>query len=445
MKSELSYFEIIYEITEYFTKHYDVQENMIFEVIKSGSWEVALKMDGQENVEKRKASTHTIEQAMQRFKNKGTHKDYTDLIEYILLSFPHIGIHDSDIENTRRALRKIVRGHIHDGDTAATEKEDGHDCRVDNDPENETDTDPYAFDSKKYKIPSDKLLIGRNVYGGIFLGRFPYILEHFGNSGANELLKEMIKNGYGGPRMLREINRSAKYRLKDLCIFNKTFIDLFGEDDFYSMMKDSAKRRGIVGVFIKWAGTPKLAIQKGPEYWSKFYDFGIMESKIVEDGCGIIWLKDSRVNSLFCASITHYFRGVGEAIGYKLKVEHTKCVFKGDNICEWELIWCNDEPRLSIMEDIIDQDRGSTITGDRLSGPELYKLTISELDLYVGGILAKGVTDMALNKVGASEDYVTVDDMRKAIKVHIAPTLPSFLSPEKVEECINRIEKKICS
>ena len=324
MTSEtMPYFEIITEMTEYLMEHYEVQENMIFELIKRGSWEIALKKDGDDEIELRKTSTYKIDQAMQLFKNQGTYEDYIKLIDYIIMSFPHIGINDSE-KKAKAALIKIIRKHTDHGDALTTAN---------------SDYDHTSSHDASSKIPSNAILTGKNVYGGLFLARFPYVIEHFGSPGMDNLLKEMINNGYKGPKTIKEINRSVKYPLKNLCIYNKAFFDLYGEEHFKNMMADSAKRKGIVAVFVKWAGTPEMITKKAPEYWTKFYDFGSLESRLKEDGRGIIRLLDGRVNLLFCKSLTSYFEGVGKAIGYELDVKHTMCIFKGNDYCEWDISW----------------------------------------------------------------------------------------------------------
>ena len=430
----MPYFEIITEMTEYLTNHYDVQENMIFELIKSGSWEIALKKGGHDEIELRKTSTYTIDQAMQLFKNHGTYEDYKELIDYIIMAFPHIGIHDLEKEKTKIALMKIIRKHMHHGDIATT------------------------VGSGDIQVTDNGTLTGKNVYGGVFLAHLPYIMTHFGRSGANDLMKKMIKNGYKGPTTIREINRSAKYPIQYLCIYNKTFIDLFGEEHFEKMARNSAKRKGVVGVFVRWAGTPRVVIKKSPEYWQKFCDFGRLESKLEEEGRGILRLFDGRVDSLFCKYLTNYFTGVGEAINYEVAVRHTKCVFEGSDYCEWEISWGKNkyqteititrhteepESRPSMEKDEVIPAEKSFTGGGALTPNEIYNIAVSEIELHLGDILAIGITNLALQKVSTSEDYVTESEMLKAINVHIAPTLLSFMHPGKAEECASQIERRV--
>ena len=74
---------------------------------------------------------------------------------------------------------------------------------------------------------------------------------------------------------------------------------------------------------------------------------------------------------------------------------------------------------------------------------EIFNIVVSELEDHLGDILAKGITKKALEKVGSSEDEVDEVDMKKAIEVHIKPTLPAFMFPENASECLRVIEKRI--
>jgi hypothetical protein len=179
----------------------------------------------------------------------------------------------------------------------------------------------------------------KHVYGGVFHGRLHYIKKHFGTTGLNDLFKDMVKNGYDGPRSIKEIKLSEKYPVRYICLYNRSFVNLFGEEHLSKMARDSARRTGILGYALKWAGTPELLFRKAPEYWLKFYDFGRLESEIVGDGKGVIKLTDCRVDPTFCETMTHYFTGVGEAIGSEFEVEHTRCVFTGSEHCEWNVRW----------------------------------------------------------------------------------------------------------
>ena len=435
MKNEtIPYFDVITEMAEYLQEHYDISENSIFELIKLTSWKIALKKEGHDEDKLGKATKYTIDQGMQRFKRKGTFEDYVELIGYVVKSLPQTGIHHDEKEITRKALLKIVRKHMHHGVVVTT------------------------ADSGDIQVTDNGTLTGKNVYGGVFLAQLPYIREHFGKSGANDLMKEMIKNGYKGPTTIREVNRSVKYPIVYLCIYNKAFIDLFGEEHFEKMARNSAKKKGIVGVFVRWAGTPRVVIKKSPEYWQKFCDFGRLEPKLKEEDRGVLRLLNGRVNSLFCKYLTNYFMGVGEAINYEVAVRHTKCVFEGSDCCEWEISWGNNKYKTEVTTPKHTEDPGSRLSMEKgevipvdksftgkgaLTSNEIYNLVVSELEGYLGDILALGITKKALQKVGTSEDYVTVSEMKKALKAHIAPSLQSFMFPDKAEECVRAIENKI--
>ncbi len=447
MKNEtIPYFDVITEIVEYFKEHYDTSEDSIFELIKTASWKIALKKEGHDENKIEKVEKYTIDQGMQRFKRKGTFEDYVELIDYVITGLPQIGIHHDERDIIRKALLKVVRKHMHhEFVVTAADSDDVQVFDTSPEPESESlDTSPPP-DASSYKIPHKSMLVGRNVYGGLFLARFPYVMEHFGSPGANKLLKEMINNGYEGPRTIKEINRSAKYPLKNLCVYNKAFVDLYGEKHFNKMIGDSTKRKGIVGVFVKWAGTPEMVIKKAPEYWKKFYDFGRLESRLKEDGKGIVRLLDGRVNSSFCNSLTNYYKGIGKVIGYELRVEQTTCVFKGSDYCEWEITWGGAKHKTDATTAKVEEERGpeSPMEKKVMTPNDIFNIVVSELEGHIGDILALGITKKALQKVGISKDYVSEVEMKSALNIHIEPALYAFMSPDKAKECVRTIEKKI--
>lgn len=74
---------------------------------------------------------------------------------------------------------------------------------------------------------------------------------------------------------------------------------------------------------------------------------------------------------------------------------------------------------------------------------QIFDTAVAELERYVGGILARGMSKKALQRVGAAEDSVSVEMMLKALDIHIKPHLNAFMSPEKAKEVVRTIENKI--
>ncbi len=180
----------------------------------------------------------------------------------------------------------------------------------------------------------------RHVYGGVFIARLDYIQEKYGSSGVEKILEKMKDMGYDGPRSIKDFQLGSKYPFEYLMMLFKAIESTYGKDVLLACSRAAAHKTGIVGFFVRWAGSPELILRKAGEYWGKFYDFGRLEGELLEDGHGIARGYYLSPDPLFCEVLTHYFRGIFDNIRVKnLEVKHTKCVHRGDDHCEWEFRW----------------------------------------------------------------------------------------------------------
>ncbi|GEM_PF-268229 len=176
--------------------------------------------------------------------------------------------------------------------------------------------------------------------GGIFFSRISYVKEKYGMNGLQKLLSEMKKMGYNGPLDEKEIKIMKAYPMDYNIIFLKAYKNVFGEKSFKNMSREAAKRKGIVGTFLKWAGSPEMIIGRAGDYWSKFYLFGKLEGEMVGEKKAVVKGYDVSPDPIFCEHLTEYYKGVFENINIKdLNVEHVKCIHEGDDHCEWVLTW----------------------------------------------------------------------------------------------------------
>lgn len=74
---------------------------------------------------------------------------------------------------------------------------------------------------------------------------------------------------------------------------------------------------------------------------------------------------------------------------------------------------------------------------------QLFVRVVNELDPFIGDILAYGLTNKAVKIVGSSPEMVTIPLMKKALIVHIKPSLRSFMSAARADECVKMVEKRI--
>ena len=183
---------------------------------------------------------------------------------------------------------------------------------------------------------------GKFVYGGALQARLRAIQGKQGTSGLRKCIKLMRKAGYSGPKTIEGIKAKKKYPLTDFLILIYTYRDLYGKRALDELSREAPKKKGIVGMFLKWAGTPKLVIRKAGDYWPQFYTFGELNGSVITDTKGLLIGSGVCADELMCQSLSKYFEGVLEnAKVKKIKCEHTKCELRGDKIGKWVLTWEN--------------------------------------------------------------------------------------------------------
>jgi len=181
---------------------------------------------------------------------------------------------------------------------------------------------------------------GKFLYGGVLQARLKIVRDRHGSDGLKRMIKEMRKAGYSGPRDIDGIQPKKKYPLTDFLILLYTYRDLHGRKALDEMSRKAPKKKGIVGKFLKWAGTPKMLIRKAEDYWPQFYAFGELNGSLITDNKGLLIGTGVCTDELMCESLSEYFKGVLENAKVKnVKCEHQKCELKGEKIGKWILTW----------------------------------------------------------------------------------------------------------
>ncbi len=181
---------------------------------------------------------------------------------------------------------------------------------------------------------------GKKCVGGILLSRISYVREEYGNEGMERLWKHMKEIGYDGPTDEKDIKIAKMYPMDYNILFLKAYRELFGESDFVRLARGAPKKKGFVGLFLKWAGTPEMLIGKAGYYWKKMYNFGELRAEIAGKNSASIKGIDVSPDPVFCNFLTEYFIGVMENTSVKnIECEHVRCIHKGDDKCEWSLRW----------------------------------------------------------------------------------------------------------
>ncbi len=177
--------------------------------------------------------------------------------------------------------------------------------------------------------------------GGIYYTRIKFVKEHYGKQGMENLYRRMREYGYDGPSSEEEIKIGKWYPHRYDLLFLRAFVDLFGEKALEKMASELPKYRdGVTGLFVKWPDDPRGIIESASEFWKMFYNFGSVEGTITGENEGVVRGKDVSMDPLFCTLLTNYFRGLVEGTGAKeVRVEHTRCVHRGDGEEEWRIRW----------------------------------------------------------------------------------------------------------
>ena len=180
----------------------------------------------------------------------------------------------------------------------------------------------------------------KKCVGGILLSRISYVKEEYGKEGMERLWKRMKEIGYSGPTDEKDIKIAKMYPMSYNILFLKAYRELFGEKAFVRLARAAPKKKGFVGMFLKWAGTPGMLAKKAGYYWKEMYNFGELKGEITGKNSVSIKGVDVSPDPVFCDFLTEYFIGVMENTKVKnIECEHVRCIHRGDKKCEWVLTW----------------------------------------------------------------------------------------------------------
>ena len=184
------------------------------------------------------------------------------------------------------------------------------------------------------------MLDSGHVRGGAIVTRLGYIEEFHGKNAVKQIFQKMQEEGYAGPIKTDAFRIAESYPIAHFIRLLEAYMDTYGEEAFVKMAEAQPKRKGIVGWFMSWAGSPEAVLKRVDKYWSEFYDFGKLEGKTTGPGEGKIIGRGVSPAPVFCKNLTSYYVGVMEFIKTpETNVVHTKCVHNGDEHCEWLFNW----------------------------------------------------------------------------------------------------------
>ena len=279
----------------------------------------------------------------------------------------------------------------------------------------------------------------RNIYGGVLFARVSALKHKVGTNGMNEVLDEMKKLGYNGPINLADIKPKQRYPIEYIQQMNNAIVNIYDEEKLMQIAKESAKKKGIVGVSIKWAATLEMIMKKAPGYWKEFYDFGTMET-VYEDHTHKMILHDAFIDELSCTYLTSYYSGVLQNVNVKGDIIHTKCVGRGDDYCEWSINTGKQvkEQKVRTKEEIEKAGIYGTYR------PEEIRDAISHclIDVIGDKETANLILKEQFQQAGASWDEPTKHDLTKIITL-LAQEARIHRDNHTIESNFNKIQRMI--
>lgn len=187
------------------------------------------------------------------------------------------------------------------------------------------------------------LAIPGNVKGTIILTNIEYIKRKWGEEAVLKL-KERIKE-LEIPLDFGKIKHAEMYpeAISVLVVLLIKEVLNLKEQDIFEMGQAAMKLSPIVKILTKFFLSIDVVLEKAPEYWRQYFDFG--EFEVVEydkeKKYAIVRLKGYKFHPLLCFYHMGYFYQVAKiASGAKrVTVEETKCVFRGDPFHEYYFTW----------------------------------------------------------------------------------------------------------
>lgn len=183
-----------------------------------------------------------------------------------------------------------------------------------------------------------------NTKGSELITFARYIEEKYGKDGVKAIETKLRELGYPfkfddvkalGEWYPEALNVSAILIARDLFKWTKS--------DFFKFGYDSPKYSFLVKVLIKYFVTLKTFESESRTYWSKFMDFGELEWAEINEAKKyvVLRLKGYDMHPDMCEYYRGFFLKMSENVvkGENVKVEETRCIYKGDPYHELLVTW----------------------------------------------------------------------------------------------------------
>ena len=182
-----------------------------------------------------------------------------------------------------------------------------------------------------------------SIRGTAFQTDAIFIKAHYDAEGLNHVESALAENGFklkfDGIKAMEWLPLSA--RALEMLLLKDIF--RFEEKDFYKMGEAGSKQSFIIRLLAKFFLSPETVFKSAPIYWSKYYSVGKILPVVFNEGERFVELRlvDFKAHVYYCYYLAGFFRRLVQHNYPKdeVKVEETKCVFRGDDCHEYKFWW----------------------------------------------------------------------------------------------------------
>ena len=205
----------------------------------------------------------------------------------------------------------------------------------------------FQIAKKKYL---DDLIISMSatkVKAATFLPDIEYIKQKRGEDGVNAVLEEMRKRGYNYDfRKMKRVSGEAKWVSGEVRkVFLEVTMGALGWDEkrIFDMALNAPRMSLVIKLLFGLYLTVERVFKAAPDMWAAHYSpttaFKVAELKI-KQGYARVIIENFDISPIFCEYMRGYITGVGKLTEARdVKVEETKCTFRGDEYHEYMVTW----------------------------------------------------------------------------------------------------------
>ncbi len=170
-----------------------------------------------------------------------------------------------------------------------------------------------------------------------------YVKEKYGEEALKKVEERMAELGY--PLKYDEISEMDFYPIGfdalSMLVIKEIFD--FSEEDIMEMGENAIRFSIFLKIILRYLPSLKLFAKEANEIWGKHYTVGELEIENdgIERGEMVIKVKDFEIDPVYCPVLKAYFIELLKMMTAKkeIKVKEEKCVFRGDDICQFVLNW----------------------------------------------------------------------------------------------------------